>query len=266
MRKPAFILALVTAVVAAAFLLGIVQAQEKVLATVNGQSITEEYLEEYVQQRAAQGDRAGIDRQTLLEELVSRELIYQDALKKNIDEREEVKRQLEIQRRETVVGAAIRDRLDATPISDEQLRKQYDQLVSSQQVEEFKARHILSETEEAAKAIIEELDGGAGFAELARDRSTGPTAERGGDLGWFNPQQMVPEFAQAVSNMKTGHYSESPVKTQFGWHVILLEDRRDMTPPSFEEVKPQLQQMLMSEQVKDYVDELHNNADVTVVE
>lgn len=266
MRKPVFVVIVMTAVAAAALILGAVQAQEKVLATVNGTTITEEYLNQYAQQRAAQGDRGDIDRETLLEELVSRELIYQDALEKNIDEREDVKRQLEIQRRETLVGAAIRDRLDATQITDEQLRKQYDEMVASQQVEEFKARHILSETEDAAKAIIEELDDGADFAELARERSTGPTAERGGDLGWFNPQQMVPEFAEAVNNMETGDYSKSPVKTQFGWHVILLENRRDMTPPPFEEVKPQLQQMLMSEQVKDYVDALHNDADVTIAD
>ena len=108
--------------------------------------------------------------------------------------------------------------------------------------EEIKARHILVEAEDTAKAIIEELKGGADFVELAKEKSTGPSGPNGGDLGWFTADVMVPEFSQAAMELKPGEITLAPVKTQFGYHVILVEDRRQQTPPSFEEMKDQLTQ------------------------
>lgn len=255
------------ALMAAALLgLGAVQAEEKVLATVNGEPITQDTFNLYVRQRAAQGGQepANVSRKAMLEELISRELIYQDAVKKKLEKDEAVQRELALQREETLIGAAIRKRIDSMEITDEQLRKQYDEMIASSDAKEYKARHILSETEDAAKGVIAELDKGAKFAELAKERSTGPSAKDGGDLGWFNPQQMVPEFSAAAAELEKGKYTKSPVKTQFGWHVILLEDSRKVTPPPFEQVKPQLQQMMMSQQLKAYVDELRSKAKVKV--
>ena len=256
----------VALIAAAAFTFGAVQAKEKVLATVNGEAITEETFNLYLQQRAAQGQQnpAEVDRKAVLEQLISRELIYQDAVKNKLEKDEAVQRELALQREETLIGAAIRKRLDTIEVDDARLRQEYDKMVASTDVQEHKARHILSESEDAAKAIIAELDKGAKFADLAKEKSTGPSAKDGGDLGWFNPQQMVPEFSAAAAKLDKGEYTKSPVKTQFGWHVILLEDRRKATPPPFEQVKPQLQQMMMSEQLNAYVDELRAKAKVKV--
>ncbi len=112
--------------------------------------------------------------------------------------------------------------------------------------------------------MIAELDSGANFAELAKSKSTGPTAKNGGDLGWFKPNQMVPPFAQAVSEMKKGSYTKKPVKTQFGWHVIKLEDERKLTPPKFEEVKEQIRSIKTNQKIQQYVIELRKKAKVDI--
>src|SRR5690606_13747347 len=132
------------------------------------------------------------------------------------------------------------DKIDAA-LSDEEMQKAYQQhLAESPAGEEVKARHILLDSEEDAKAVIEELNKGGDFQQLARDRSTGPSAPQGGDLGWFSKDQMVEPFSDAAFQMRPGDYSKAPVKTQFGWHVILVEDRREKPAPSFEEVEAEL--------------------------
>ncbi len=150
------------------------------------------------------------------------------------------------------------------PVSDKELRKEYDSKVAGANLKEYKARHILLKSEADAKSVIAELDSGANFAELAKSKSTGPTAKNGGDLGWFKPNQMVPPFAQAVSEMKKGSYTKKPVKTQFGWHVIKLEDERKLTPPKFEEVKEQIRSIKTNQKIQQYVIELRKKAKVDI--
>ena len=133
-------------------------------------------------------------------------------------------------------------------ISDEDVKSRYDaEIANAPKETEIKARHILLETEEAAKAVITELDGGADFAELAKTKSTGPSGPNGGDLGYFGKGQMVPEFEQAAFELETGTFSKEPVKTQFGWHVIFKEDERDRQPPAFDQIKDNIRQAVARE-------------------
>ena len=143
----------------------------------------------------------------------------------------------------------VRAQIEANPVSAAELQALYEQQYASASGIEYKARHILLQDEAAAQAVIAELDGGADFAELARARSTGPSGSAGGDLGWFEPEQMVTPFADATVQLENGRYSAAPVQTQFGWHVILREDSREAAPPAFEEVEDELTRSLHQQRV-----------------
>ena len=236
-------------------------ADGKVLATVNGKAITEQDMQRYV--RNNQKGEA-MDEQSLLNEMISRELVYQDALKKGLDKDPGVQEQIENLRTNIILGAALEQAVQSQPVGDDELKKLYDEQVAQYNVTEYKARHILLKSKEDAEKVITELDMGGDFADLAKKRSTGPSAKQGGDLGWFAPQQMVPEFSQAVAGMEKGNYTKAPVQTQFGWHVIKLEDSRNAEPPSFEQVKPKILQMVEQQRLGDYIKGLRDDAKVDV--
>lgn len=236
-------------------------AGDKVLATVNGKAITEQDMQSYLSNNQ-KGE--AMDEQSLLNEMISRELVYQDALKKGLDKDPGVQEQIENLRTNIILGAALEQAVQSQPVSDDELKKLYDQQVSQYNVTEYKARHILLKSKEDAEKVITELDMGGDFTELAKKRSTGPSAKQGGDLGWFAPQQMVPEFSQAVAGMEKGNYTKAPVQTQFGWHVIKLEDSRSAEPPSFEQVKPQLAKMAEQQRLGNYIRGLRESAKIDV--
>lgn len=149
---------------------------------------------------------------------------------------------------EQVLQRVLLERHIKDEITEETLRARYDKMIAGAGTsEQINARHILVESEAEAKEVVAELDGGADFAELAKKRSTGPSAPKGGDLGFFEKGQMVPEFSEAAFALKAGEYTKAPVKTQFGWHVIKLEDRRTSEPPSFEDSQEQLEAQLSQE-------------------
>jgi len=233
----------------------------KVLATVNGNPITQQDFDEYVRSNKNAGNA---DPQRVLDELVSRELVYQDAIAQGLDKDKSIEQQLEQLRTNLILGAALEKAMKGDPISDKELKGIYDQQVEQYNVKEFKARHILLKTKEDAEKVITELDMGGDFSELAKKRSTGPSAKQGGDLGWFAPQQMVPEFSQAVAGMEKGSYTKQPVQTQFGWHVIKLEDTRSAEPPSFEDIKPKIKQMVEQQRMGNYIKGLREKAEVNV--
>jgi peptidyl-prolyl cis-trans isomerase C len=123
---------------------------------------------------------------------------------------------------------------------------------------EFKARHILVESQGEANDLIAQLDDGADFAELAKEKSTGPSGPSGGDLGWFPPDRMVPSFSAAVQGLDNGAYTKEPVQTQFGWHVILREDSRESVPPPFESVRDALKQQVEGQKLQEYIESLRS--------
>ncbi len=151
-------------------------------------------------------------------------------------------------------------------ITDERLQAMYQEhLTANPPAEEHRARHILLEAEEEARAAIAELDAGADFAEMAKERSTGPSGPRGGDLGYFTAGQMVPEFSQAAAKLEPGQHSPEPVQTQFGWHVIKVEDRRTSAPVTFEEVEQQLREQLARDSVEAVFNDLRDGVEIEIV-
>ena len=238
----------------------------KAVATVNGKPISQQTFDAYVEHKKKQNPKYDEkkNREVLIQELVNRELMYQDALKQNLDKNKDVQFQLQQHRIDLLIKHAIRKKMAATPISDTELKMEYDRRVKSANVKEFKARHILLKTEDKAKSVIKELDNGKDFIKLAKAYSTGPTGKNGGDLGWFNARQMVPEFSKAVANMKKGTYTKKPVKTKFGWHVIKLEDVRKMDPPKFKDIKQQVRVIMQNKKLQEYLLKLRKKAKIKV--
>jgi peptidyl-prolyl cis-trans isomerase C len=166
-----------------------------------------------------------------------------------------------------VMREVYMERLLAAAVSDEEVEARYQAfLEENPPAEEIRARHILLETEEEARQVIASLDEGADFAELAEERSTGPSSAQGGDLGYFTGEQMVPSFAEAAFALELGSYTSDPVQTEFGWHVILLEDKRPQDPPSLEKVAPQLTQELQGAAVESHIAGLRTDAEIEVME
>jgi peptidyl-prolyl cis-trans isomerase C len=226
--------------------------KDAVIATVNGQEITASMLQAY------QKSRGFIDNisqqqqiQMMVEELINRELIYQDAVKNGVDKSESVQAQLDLLRKNVVAGAMLKNVTEAAKVSDEELA-----------THEYKASHILVEKEAEAKTIIAEIDKGSDFAELAKKKSTGPSATHGGDLGWFKPDEMVEPFARAVESLKNGEYTKTPVKSDFGWHVILREDSREVPPPPYEQMREQLKMRVQNLQIENYIGSLRKQAKI----
>jgi peptidyl-prolyl cis-trans isomerase C len=236
-------------------------AADKVLVEVNGTPITQASIDAYAEQR--QQVRPGaVAPDQLLNEVVGKELVYQDAEKTGLTKDPAVVAQVERLRRELIVGEALDAYSKAHPATEEEIKAVYDTAVKEAAGEEFKARHILVESEDDAKAIIVELDGGGDFVELAKSKSTGPSGKQGGDLGWFRAETMVKPFSEAASKLDKGQYTKAPVKTQFGWHVILLEDIRPIEPPPLDAVRPQIEKQLQQVKLQQYVEGLRAKATI----
>ena len=234
-----------------------------VVAVVNGQPITQDMVDIFASKMKSRGGKGDTQAQAL-DELIKITLITQDAEKKGLDKDPSVQRQLDWYRRSVLFNAGLRDYLKKHPITQADIKQRYEEKVKHFDGTEYKARHILVKTEDEAKKLIEELKKGADFAELAKKHSTGPTGKNGGDLGWFSANQMVKPFADAVKKMKKGEVSDKPVKTQFGWHVIKLEDTRKVDPPSLEEMERKIRAELQNERIKAYLDELGKQAKIEI--
>lgn len=167
-----------------------------------------------------------------------------------------LKAQIELQTRAMLAQAVATDFISRNQATDEEMRALYTAQIENSPGLEFKARHILVETQGEAVDIIAQLDDGADFAELAKEKSTGPSGPSGGDLGWFPPDRMVSEFSQAVQQLDDGAYSKVPVQTQFGWHVILREESREAVPPPFDSLRDGLKQQVEGQKLQDYLKSL----------
>ncbi|HEX7047207.1 MAG TPA: peptidylprolyl isomerase [Gammaproteobacteria bacterium] len=243
--------------------------EEEGIASVNGEAITEAEFNAYAERRTG-SDPAALEpmiREQLLNELVNIELLAQAAAADKLAEKSPLKEQLAFQRQTAMADAAMTAYLEKNPVPEETVRAEYEKRKAELSGTEYKARHILVEDEATANDLIAQLEGGADFAELAKAHSIEPGADQsGGDLGWFSPAQMVPQFAAAVTSMQPGDRSQAPVQTQFGWHVIAVEDKREVPPPPFEQVAPQIQRFLTSQHVQSYINELRGKAEISGVE
>jgi len=237
--------------------------KDKIVATVNGKIITENTLSMYIRQRnLPPGHISPQQRKDLIEELINRELVYQDAMAIGIDKSPAVKEEIEHQRVNIIASAMITPSSDRFVVSDADLKKEYDARKDELSGKELKARHILLESEDKAKEIIAMLNKGEKFADLAKKYSTGPSAPNGGDLGWFRIGQMVKPFSDAANKLAKGAYTKQPVKTQYGWHVILLEDSREVSAPDFDSIKEQIRVGLQNRLISEYIADLRGKAKI----
>lgn len=241
-------------------------AKEDAVAIVNGISISKATFKTLEDEIAGRSHGQKFPKQQLLEELIQRELLVQDAQKKHLDQSAELKERVEMAERSLLSQAYLQDYLKANPITDADLRAVYDkEVMGKMSGTEYKARHILVKTEDEAKKIIVELGKGAKFEDLAKKQSLDPSKDQGGDLGWFTEGQMVEPFSKAVAGLEKGKFTQTPVQTQFGWHVILREDSRVQTPPAFETVKEQLQPMVQQQKVQAMLEGLRKQAKVEIL-
>ena len=236
---------------------------DNVIAVVNGTALKENEFESYVSIRMGHQGRPDSlndnQRNALLEEYINRELIYQDALANDLDKLPGVAEEIENQRRNILASYSIR-RIIKSP-GNEAMRNAYKERYSSAN-KEYKAKHILVDSEEEAKAIIAALDNGEDFSKLAADKSLDVSGKKGGDLGWFSPEQMVKPFSDATAALEKGAYTKTPVHTDFGWHVIKLEDTREVGPPPFDAVREELKNQLQNQMINDYVAQLRDKAKI----
>jgi peptidyl-prolyl cis-trans isomerase C len=224
------------------------------VATVNGVAIPKTRVDMIVKAQAGRGtpDNEQV-RGEIREQLIVREIISQEATRKGLARSSDVQAQLDLARQQVLWNAYIADFVKNNPVNDADLKAEYERLKGSRGDKEYKARHILVDNEDDAKAIIGELKKGRKFEELARQSKDPGSKDRGGDLEWNSPAGYVKPFADAMMKLEKGKYTEAPVQTQFGWHVIMLEDTRAAKFPSLDEVKPQiterLQEMAFGKQV-----------------
>jgi peptidyl-prolyl cis-trans isomerase C len=233
------------------------------VAIVNGKPISKAALESL---QAEIGQRRGggnVPEDKIVEELIKRELLRQEAESSNLAKDPKFAARLENAQRMVMSQAAAENFIATAQVSDEELKKEYDQRIGAMNMAEFRARHILVDSEKAAKDIIAKLKKGEKFADLAKKQSKDPgSKDKGGELGWFNPQQMVPQFSQAVVALKNGETTQTPVQSQFGWHVIEREESRDQQPPPFDAVKEQLRSMVQTQKLQQHMADLQSKAKI----
>lgn len=239
------------------------------VAAVNGKKITQKQYEAHLKQRQAQSTQQGkqaapVNRQVILDELINREVLLQEAKKQKLQNNKKLKAQLEQLKNNLLIQALISKSPATKPVSEKELRAVYDQQIGGADPKEYKARHILVKEEAKAKTLIEQLNDGANFEDVAKKESTGPSGKNGGDLGWFSAAQMVPAFSKAAAKLKKGTHSQKPVKTRFGFHIIKLEDTRTRELPKFADVKGQITPIIQNKRLQDYVVKLRSKAKIEV--
>jgi len=234
------------------------------IATVNGKAIDQKNVDQFVQALIGQGASDSPQlREQVKQELINREVLVQAAEKAGIAKQEDVKKALEDVRQGVLIRALMAEHLKKNPVNDAVVQSEYDRLKAAQgNAQEYQARHILVEDEKTARDLIAQLTGKkAAFDDLAKQHSkdTG-SAERGGELGWAPASNYVQPFAQAVASLKKGELTKKPVQTQFGWHVIELQDARPLQFPPLEQVRPQLEERLRQQSLQNYQQSLRDAA------
>jgi peptidyl-prolyl cis-trans isomerase C len=231
---------------------------------VNGTTIPQYRIDTAIKSRLAQGQPdTPENRKAIRDALINQEVVAQEATKRGLDKQPEVAAKLELDRQGILAQAFLQDYLTKNPITDDVLRKEYERLKPTLPAKEYKVRHILVDKEEDAKNIIAQLKKGGSFEKLAAEYSKDPGSKgKGGDLDWGPAERYVKPFADAVKSLKKGATTDTPVQTDFGFHVIRLDDERATKVPSFEEAKPQLHQLVQGQAVQKAISDLRAKAKV----
>ena len=247
--------------VAAAATLG---AYAQNVAIVNGKPVPSARVDMLKQQLAKAGRpvSAEMDGQ-LKDEVIAREIFMQEAQKRGLDATDDYKAQMELARQTILIRELFADYQKSNPVTDAEIKAEYDKFVAANGGKEYKARHILVEKEDEAKKVIADLKKGAKFEDLAKKMSKDPgSGANGGDLDWATASSYVPEFAEAMVKLKKGETTPAPVKSQFGWHVIRVDDVREAQLPKLEEVRPQISQQLQQQKLAQFQESLRKGAKV----
>ncbi len=233
------------------------------IAKVNGVAIPESRVEAMLRAAAAQGQQDSPQlRQRMRDELIMREIVAQEAGKLGLAKLPEVATQLELSRQGVLTQAYVQEYFKKNPVGDADVKAEYDKLRRELGDKEYRARHILVKSEEQAKDILVKLKGGGKFDDLAKQSEDPGSKDKGGDLDWVSPAGLVPEFSRAMVSLKKGDTFDAPVKTQFGFHVIRLDDVRDVRPPSIEQTRPRIIEALQRQKYEKMLAELRTRAKI----
>lgn len=234
------------------------------VATVDGEAIPQAYADALLTEQEAKGtDDSEQLRGAVREELVRREILRQAAVKKGLDKKPEVETQMELAKQAVIIRAYLQDFVANNTVTDADVRKTYDEMKTRLGNTEYKVRHILVEDEANARALIAKLNKGEKFEDLAKANSMDPgSKDKGGELGWSNPGMYVPTFSEAMTKLKKGETTKEPVKSNFGYHIIQLEDTRQLEAPDFEKLAPQLKQRIQAQRLEQHIMELRTSAKV----
>ncbi len=259
MKKPLLAIMMAAATVCVAL-----PAAAQNIAIVNGKPVPKARADALATQLARSGrpvtpEIAG----QIREEVIAREIFMQEAQRRGLEASEEYRTQMELARQTIMIRELFADVQKKNPVTDAEIKAEYDKFVAANGGKEYRARHILVPTEAEAKTIIANLKKGGKFDEIAKKQSKDPgSGAQGGDLDWASAESYVPEFSQAMTKLSKGQTTETPVKTQFGFHVIRLDDVRDAKLPALDEVKPQIAQQLQQQKLAEFQDELRSKAKV----
>lgn len=232
------------------------------LARVNGVAIPSARAEAMVQGLAAQGKGDSPQmREAIKDQLITYEIMMQEAARLGLAKQPDVATQLEFARQSVLVRALLQDHMKKNPITDAEVKAEYEQRKAGRG-KEFHARHIVVKNEADAKAIIAKLKGGAKFEDLAKQSLDPSNKDKGGDLDWAAPDAYLPEFAKALASLSKGGLSETPVQTQYGWHVIRVDDIREAQFPSVDQLKPQIQELLQRARIDKLLTDLRSKAKI----
>ena len=255
--KPAHLLLALTAMVA-------LPSFAQNVATVNGKPIPAAKVDQVVKQVVAQGKATDSPqlREAIKKDLIGREVLIQEADKQGVGTRPDVKNAIDNARQSIIINAMLADYIKKNPVKDADIKAEYDKYKAQVGEKEYHARHILVGTEDEAKQIIAKLKGGAKFEDLAKQSKDPGSAQNGGDLDWASPASFVPEFSKAMTSLQKGAITETPVHSQFGWHVIKLEDVRPAKIPPLEEVKQQVAESLQQRKLAAFREELMKKAKI----
>jgi len=235
------------------------------VATVNGAPITHDFYEFYIKGITGgknSADLTATQRAAALDNLIRADLVGDEAVKEGLDKSGDTAYYLELSRLNVLEQATQDKYLKDRKPTEQELRAEYESQLASMPKTEYHARHILVATEPFAQKIIERLDKGEKFDALAKSESMDSSKNNGGDLGWFTPNRMVPEFSGALIALKPGEYTHKPVQTQYGWHVIQLLETREVQPPTYDQVRQRLEQVVQAKKFRQYTDELMRNAKI----
>jgi peptidyl-prolyl cis-trans isomerase C len=234
------------------------------VAIVNGKPVPKARLDMLSQQLAKAGRPVTPEMQgQLKDEVIAREIFLQEAQKRGLDASDDYKAQMELARQTILIRELFADYQKTNPVTDAEIKAEYDKFAAANGGKEYKARHILVEKEDEARKIIADLKKGQKFEDIAKKQSKDPgSGANGGDLDWATPSSYVPEFAEAMIKLKKGETTQVPVKSQFGWHVIRVDDMREAQLPKFEDVKPQIAQQLQQQKLAQFQENLRKSAKI----